>query len=126
MAAAVGQRGGMAVGIPEQHHRVVADPAGERRGTIDDVVIDNLSGKVADAILSFGGFLGIGDKQHPLPWAALKYDTKLGGYVVGLDRAALEEAPSFAASEKVNWEDQAWGKKVHDFYNAEPYWQSKI
>ncbi|MBV8093906.1 MAG: PRC-barrel domain-containing protein [Acetobacteraceae bacterium] len=105
---------------------VVYNPAGERLGTINDVMIDKLSGKIAYAILSFGGFLGIGDKHHPLPWAALKYDTKVRGYVVSLDQAALEGAPSFTASEKVNWEDETWGKQVHDFYNAEPYWQAKI
>ena len=46
--------------------------------------------------------------------------------MVSLDQAALEGAPSFTASEKVNWEDETWGKQVHDFYNAEPYWQAKI
>ena len=58
------------------------DMAGSRLGTVEDVMLDKLSGQVAFAILSIGGFLGLGDRHHPLPWASLKYDTRLGGYEV--------------------------------------------
>ena len=56
------------------------------------VMIDKPSGKVAYAIMSFGGFLGMGNQYHPLPWSVLKYDTNLGGYVVNLDKRQLEGA----------------------------------
>ena len=59
---------------------------GEKLGTVDDIMIDKVSGKAIYAIMSFGGFLGIGEKYHPLPWSTLKYDESKGGYVVGLDR----------------------------------------
>ena len=57
---------------------------GERLGEIKDVMLDKRSGKIAYALMSFGGFLGLGERYHPLPWLTLKYDTRQGGYVVGL------------------------------------------
>ncbi|MBN9562301.1 MAG: PRC-barrel domain-containing protein [Alphaproteobacteria bacterium] len=102
----------------------VYDTKGERLGSVDDVMIDKVSGRIAYAILSFGGFLGIGDKHHPLPWSTLRYDTGLGGYVVDLDRAMLEGSPAYADDEAVAWEDPAWGRRVHDYYRAEPYWNA--
>src|SRR5919205_2546753 len=66
---------------------------GERLGTVYTVMIDKYSGQVAYAVMSFGGFLGIGERYHPLPWRALTYDTRLGGYVVDITRGQLEGAP---------------------------------
>lgn len=63
---------------------------GDKIGSIENVMIDKLSGQVAYATMSFGGFLGIGDKHHPLPWNTLDYDTNLDGYVVDLDKDRLE------------------------------------
>lgn len=100
----------------------VFNRAGERLGTIKDIMIDKLSGKVAYAVMSFGGFLGIGDHYHPLPWQMLDYDVGQGGYVVDLDRKMLEAAPRYAAEEHVDWEDEAWGRRVHDYYGITPYW----
>jgi hypothetical protein len=65
----------------------VYDRQGEKLGSIHSVMIDKVSGKVAYAVMSFGGFLGMGDRYHPLPWHVLDYDTSQGGYVVDLDRA---------------------------------------
>src|SRR5579884_1513776 len=83
----------------------VYNRAGERLGSIYDVMLEKISGKAAYAIMSFGGFLGIGDRYHPLPWSALTYDTNLGGYVVDLDRKRLEGAPSYTAEELTRWND---------------------
>jgi hypothetical protein len=101
----------------------VYNPQGERLGTIETVMLDKIRGNAAYAVLSFGGFLGIGSRHYPLPWATLKYDTRLGGYVVNLDRSRLESAPSYADDEAVTWEDEAWGQRVHDYYGTEPYWR---
>ncbi len=65
----------------------------EHIGSIEDVMLDKGTGKVAYAVLSFGGFLGMGSKHYPLPWEMLRYDTNLGGYVVKLSKARLEGAP---------------------------------
>jgi hypothetical protein len=86
---------------------------GDSLGEVYDVMIDKLSGKVAYAIMSFGGFLGVGERYHPLPWNTLKYDTRQGGYVVGLTRQQLEGAPTFARTETPAWGDRAYEKSIH-------------
>ena len=101
----------------------VYDRRGEKLGSIHSVMIDKISGKVAYAVMSFGGFLGMGDSYHPLPWHVLTYDTGQGGYVVDLDRNKLEEAPTYATSETPNWSDRRWGQQVHDYYGTRPYWE---
>ena len=77
----------------------VYNRAGERLGSVYNFMVDKVSGQVAYAVMSFGGFLGIGDSYHPLPWKSLTYDTSMGGYVVDLDRSRLEGAPSYKADE---------------------------
>lgn len=72
----------------------VYDLHGAAIGSIEDVMLDKATGRVVYAVLSFGGFLGIGSKHYPLPWEMLRYDTARGGYVVKLDRARLEKAPT--------------------------------
>src|SRR6478735_1698359 len=77
----------------------VYNPAGDKLGSVEDIMIDKVSGKAIYAVMSFGGFLGIGDKHHPLPWSSLKYDTQKEGYVVNLDKRTLEGAPSYEVDE---------------------------
>jgi hypothetical protein len=100
----------------------VHNRTGESLGSIYQIMIDKYTGKVAYAVMSFGGFLGIGERYHPLPWSMLTYDPSAGAYVVDLNKQRLEGAPTFARNEPVNWEDRAWGQRVHDFYNVPPYW----
>ena len=94
---------------------------GEHLGQVYNFMVDKYTGQVAYAVMSFGGFLGLGESYHPLPWKVLTYDTKLGGYVVDLDRSKLENAPSYAAGSEPNWGDRAYGKGVHDYYGVN-YW----
>jgi len=77
----------------------VFDDSGERIGHVDDLSIERVSGDVVYAIMSFGGFLGIGEKYHPLPWALLNYDPERGGYVVSLDKTVLKDAPHYDRAE---------------------------
>jgi hypothetical protein len=63
-------------------------------GTVQRVMIDKISGKVAYAVISFGGFLGMGEDYYPMPWMSLKYDTNLGGYRVGVTEDQLKGAPN--------------------------------
>ena len=93
----------------------------EKIGSIERVMIDKISGKVAYAVLSFGGFLGMGEDYYPVPWATLKYDTKLGGYVLGLTRGELEQAPKYPESQGWNWSREN-DQRVYDYYRTEPYW----
>jgi hypothetical protein len=73
----------------------VFNNGGNRLGSVHDLMIDKQTGQVAYAILSFGGFLGVGSSYHPLPWSLLRYDTNLGGYVVEIDESQLKGAPSY-------------------------------
>ncbi len=94
---------------------------GERLGSVYNFMVDKFTGQVAYAVMSFGGFLGIGERYHPLPWRVLDYDPAMGGYVVDLDRARLEQAPSFSADESPDWRYRDWGRRIHDHYGVLPY-----
>src|SRR6202045_2312747 len=72
-------------------------------GKLERVMIDKISGKVAYAVLSFGGFLGVGEDYYPVPWVTLKYDQNLGGYLVNLTRDQLDKAPKYTQSTGWNW-----------------------
>ena len=89
---------------------------GERLGTVKNFMVDKRSGQVAYAVMSFGGFLGMGQSYHPLPWKVLTYDTGKGGYVVDLSKDQLQNAPSYAASETPNWSDPGYGRRIDDYY----------
>lgn len=101
----------------------VYDPTGENLGSIYSVMIDKVSGRVVYAVMSFGGFLGIGERYHPLPWSMLTYDPRQGGYIVDIDRDRLEGAPTYGPGETPEWSDPTWGRTVHDYYGARGYWE---
>ena len=69
---------------------------GSKIGEIDHLIIDKISGRVTYAVMSFGGFLGLGHSHYPLPWGALKYNTRLEGYETGVTEAQLKDAPAFS------------------------------
>jgi hypothetical protein len=90
-------------------------------GTIQRVMIDKISGKVAYAVVSFGGFLGMGEDYYPLPWSQLKYDTGLGGYRTNLTEDKLKGAPKYGRSQNWDWSDRANDRRVYDYYQV-PLW----
>ena len=90
----------------------------QKIGSIERVMIDKTSGKVSYAVLSFGGFLGIGDDHYPLPWQSLKYDTSLGGYIAGVTKAQLEGAPRYSNDNAWNWADASRARSVNDYYGV--------
>jgi len=93
----------------------VYDSAGEKIGSIHDVMISKASGQVAYAVMSFGGFLGIGEKYHPLPWDSLDYDTSIGGYSVGMAGEGFREAPSYSTDEMAG---DNWSEETDDYYDS--------
>jgi len=95
---------------------------GTKIGAIERVMIDKLSGNVAYAVLSFGGFLGMGQKHLPIPWARLRYDQTLGAYQLDLPDDELKRAPSFAADKEFDWGDRSSEVEIHNFYKSAPYW----
>jgi hypothetical protein len=94
----------------------------QKIGSIERVMIDKISGKVAYAVLSFGGFLGMGEDYYPVPWSTLRYDTNLGGYLVNLTKDQLENAPKYSESQGWNWSREN-DRRVYDYYRANPYWE---
>lgn len=94
----------------------------EDLGKIEHLMIDLASGRVAYAVLSFGGFLGMGDKLFAIPWNALTVDTVEKRFVLNADKELLKRAPGF---DKNNWPDmtdRTWGVGVYSYYGAKPYW----
>jgi hypothetical protein len=97
---------------------------GERIGTIERVMIDKLSGKVAYAVMSFGGFMGIGEDYYPLPWSLLAYNERLDGYEVNVSEQQLKGAPKYSRHETWDWSDRARDRKVSAYYDVTPFWGS--
>ena len=97
----------------------VYNPAGEKLGSIDSLMIDKLSGKVRYAVMEFGGFLGMGTDRYPLPWETLKYSPDVGGYVVSVAKEQLEGAPRYEHDTVPEYDD-AFGRRVHGYYGV-PY-----
>ena len=100
----------------------VYNTEGQHLGAVHDIMLDKLSGKIAYAFMSFGGFLGIGERYHAIPWAALKYDTAQGGYVVGITIDQLKGAPTYGGDEVPAWGDRVYETRIHDHYKTPPYW----
>jgi hypothetical protein len=89
---------------------------GDHLGTVDHMMIDKFTGHVDFVVMSFGGFLGIGESYHPLPWKVLTYDTSMGGYVIDADRSRLERAPRFTSSNMPDWSDRTYRSRIDEYW----------
>jgi len=116
---------------PQSHSLIASDrvegtpvrrSSGEKIGTIERLMIDKISGNVAYAVLSFGGFLGMGQKHLPIPWVRLTYDRNLGAYHLDLTADELKGAPSFAVGQEFDWGDRSREIEIHNYYRVPPYW----
>jgi hypothetical protein len=105
------------IGSDKVEGTAVYDAKGEKIGSIERVMIEKVSGQVAYAVLSFGGFLGIGSDYYPIPWQSLTYDTSLGGYRTTITEEQLQGAPKFSGT-SWDWDDRARGRQVYDYYGA--------
>jgi len=94
----------------------VYNRTGEKLGSVYNFMVDKRSGKVAYAVLSFGGFMGMGSSYHPLPWEQLVYEPSQGGYVVNLTPEQLEGAPVYSDSEAGLWDDPDYGRSIDAYY----------
>lgn len=91
-------------------------------GTIKRLMIDKRSGQVAYAVMSFGGFLGLGEDTYTVPWGKLTYDTELGGYRTDLSSDQLKGAPDFYRDDGYKWSDRERERDLHSYYGVSPYW----
>ena len=101
----------------------VYDPQGNNIGTIKRTMIEKISGQVTYAVLSFGGFLGLGTEEHSIPWNKLTYDTNLGGYRTDITEQQLRAAPAFSRDQEYDWTDRNRERELHSHYGARPYWE---
>jgi hypothetical protein len=98
----------------------VYDPSGAAIGEIDHLMIDRVSGNVRYAIMSFGGFMGLGHSHYPLPWNAIRYDQNRDGYIADVTEQQLKDAPEFSD----DWmKDRDWENRWHRHFGAKPYWE---
>ena len=100
----------------------VCNPAGEKLGTIHSVMIEKRKGRIAYAVLSFGGLFGFGEKVHPIPWELLAYDVDREAYVVDIDRARIESAPAMMLDEGDRPIDKEYQEEVHRHWGTMPWW----
>ncbi|WOH54613.1 PRC-barrel domain-containing protein [Bradyrhizobium sp. sBnM-33] len=107
---------GNLIGSDKVEGTAVYGPDNNKIGSIQRVMIDKLSGTVSYAVLSFGGFLGIGDDYYPLPWQSLEYDTTLGGYRTNVTEQQLRGAPKFGNDNDWNWADASRNRTVNNYY----------
>jgi sporulation protein YlmC with PRC-barrel domain len=99
----------------------VINPQGENLGQIKDLVVQP-NGQIAYAVLSFGGFLGLGDKLFAVPFEALRLDPEKEHFVLNVTKERLEQAPGFDKDDWPSTSDRTWGRGIHEFYGFEPYW----
>jgi len=101
----------------------VKNAARETLGKIEEIILHKVSGNVCYLVLSFGGFLGVGDKLFAIPWNAIHYDEDEDCFILNVSKEKLKNAPGF---DKNNWPDMAdekWGSQIYNFYETKPYWQ---
>jgi len=101
----------------------VVNADGDNLGDIEHIMLDVPSGRVAYAVLSFGGFLGMGDKLFAIPWHALILDADNKCFVLDIPKERLENAPGFNKDRWPSMADQRWASDLHKYYNVEPYWE---
>ena len=98
----------------------VYSPSGEKLGTVKYFMVDKITGAVAYVVMSFGGFMGMGNSYHPLPWKSLHYDRDRGAYIVALTREQLEAAPAYAEDTSPDWTNSQYGSQVDTYYGDLP------
>ena len=95
---------------------------GESIGSLKRLMIEKVSGKVSYAVMSFGGFLGIGAEEYTIPWGKLTYDTDLGGYKTDITESQLRGSPSFYRDADYDWNDRRRERELHDYWATPYYW----
>jgi len=101
----------------------VRNPQGEELGSLKEIMLDMSTGHIAYAVISFGGFMGMGDKLFAIPWRMLTVDTENKELVRDVDKSVLENAPGFDKDNWPNFADRTWATEIYAYYNHRPYWE---
>ena len=102
----------------------VRNPEGEDLGKIEEIMLDYKNGRIAYGVLSFGGFMGLGNKLFAIPWDAFELSTEEHKFILNVDKEKLENAPGF---DKGDWPDMTsleWGSKIYSHYGYRPIWEA--
>jgi sporulation protein YlmC with PRC-barrel domain len=99
----------------------VYNPKGEHLGSVLNFMVDKVTGQVGYVVVSFGGFLGFGERYYPLPWKVLTYDVEQGGFIVDLDKSAVEKAPSYTKDESP-WDNPQYARDIYGYYGVPWYY----
>jgi sporulation protein YlmC with PRC-barrel domain len=102
----------------------VTDRSGKKIGEVEDVMLDKESNSILFAVIGFGGFLGIAEKYHPVPWAALDYDESQGSYVVDYTKEQLQAAPAGSIEELTRGDGLQFRDRTYDYYKTPRYWET--
>lgn len=102
----------------------VRDTSGNKLGEVEDVILDKHSNSILFAVVSFGGLLGMGEKYHPIPWAALDYDEREGAYVVNYTKEQLQAAPAGSIDELTRDDGLQFRNSTYDYYKVPRYWEA--
>ena len=100
----------------------VRDASGRNVGEVKDIVLDKTSNNIMFAVVSFGGFLGMGEKYHALPWAELDYDPSSDAYIVSWTKEQLQAAPSDSLEELTKSDGMTYRNRAFDYYKTPRYW----
>jgi hypothetical protein len=103
----------------------VYDPSGNKIGDIKRLMIEKVSGRIPYAVMSFGGFLGMGEEEYTIPWNKLEYDTSLGGYKTDITEEQLKGAPTFYRDRDYDWSDRSRERELHDYWDTPYYWDQR-
>ncbi len=104
----------------------VTDPSGNKIGTIEDIILDKQSNNIMFAVVGFGGFLGMNEKYHPIPWSQLDFDPGENGYVVNYTKEQLQAAPSGSIEELTRDDGMLFRDRTYDYYKAPRYWERPL
>ena len=104
----------------------VVNGKGDDLGKIEAIMLDVVGGRIAYAVLSFGGFLGMGNKLFAIPWSALTLDAEDKRFILEVDKDRLENAPGFDKDHWPSMADSVWATEVHTYYNVRPYWDDEL
>ena len=103
----------------------MVSPAGDALGHVEDLMIDEVTGRIVYAVLTYGGLLVLGEKHFALPWEALDYSVDRAAYVLDVDPGLLERAPGFQRDQAPDMSDRRLGEQIHQYYGVEPDWADK-
>lgn len=104
----------------------VTDPSGNKIGQVEDIILDKSSNSILFAVVGFGGFLGMAEKYHPIPWAALDYDPAEGSYTVNYTKEQLQAAPSGSIEELTRDDGFGFRDRTYDYYKTPRYWEKPL